>query len=217
MPSFSNAFNDAFGGEATNGPPPCAAQAKVNSLATATARSVAEQQQCDKTYTHAWKSFTSFVDSKRSTYELPPGDIYLTRINVDLFFLEVVANKTCSPSSCCRFVSGLQWFSTHKEHVEALGAEPFNVVSTVVTSALQDQKRKYQSLHGKREQKNLSIHPTDDISPLPDPYVHLKTNVVTPEHTEMAMKWAVKNLPDWGSPSICWTWGISSFIRNSSI
>jgi hypothetical protein len=67
----------------------------------------------------------------------------------------------------------------------------------------------------KNDDTAISVMP--NVEPLQDPYAHLKTNVVTPEDTATAMKWTVQNVPDWGSPCMCWTWGIAAFVRNSSI
>eukprot|EP00957_Ditylum_brightwellii_P178309 13580533-Ditylum_brightwellii.AAC.1 len=79
------------------------------------------------------------------------GNNYITRDNVDYFFLGVVSEMLhCSPQHCCRFVSGLQWHANFCEHI----GEIFIVDSPVVKSVLKQQKSKYYSTHGGEEEQN---------------------------------------------------------------
>ena len=180
-------------------------QGRIGTLAAASALAVAATKECDKSYSSCWTQFTQFVAHSRDTGALPTGDKYLTRENIDFFFLEVIANKTCAPATSRRYVSALQWFATNVEYVEVLCGEKFNIESPIVTTALSEQKGKYlQKSNRKIQQKdNLPAAPMSEVVPLPDPFAKLKTNVIKPEDTVKAMTYAIDNEPNWGSACIC--------------
>ena len=126
-------------------------QGNINTLAASAARDVAEAKQADKTYKYSWSHFTTFVSLKRSSNELDMGDKYLTRANVDLFFLEYVAKKKCSPSSCRRYVSALQYYADNVEHIEGLGHAKFIVESANVKSSLALQREDYKKKNSQKK------------------------------------------------------------------
>ena len=75
------------------------------------ARQTALAKKPDRSYTAAYNTLVKYVDEQRALYKLPMGEKYITRVNVDLFFLHHVSNLHASPAHCRRFVSGLQWYA----------------------------------------------------------------------------------------------------------
>ena len=61
--------------------------------ATQAANVVALRREPDPTYRNNVKRFKEFVDTRRTTGELLPGEIYVTRDNVDFYFATYVARK----------------------------------------------------------------------------------------------------------------------------
>jgi hypothetical protein len=157
----------------------------------------------DPTYTTAYRALKKFVDQQRIEGRLENGEHYITRDNIDLFFMDVVAKKiNVQPEQCRRYKSGLQWYSDNREHI----VEKFNLDSPAVTSALATQKANCTA-----NQKTEKCHS------LGDPLGRLSTNVIKPSETVRGMTYAINNIANWSSLGLMWTWGISTYIRNDSM
>ena len=61
---------------------------------------------------------------------IPPGDRFLTRENVNLYFTQVIAGKTFKPESARQVVSALQWYAEQIEY--ASDPQGFQVDQKVV-------------------------------------------------------------------------------------
>jgi hypothetical protein len=63
-----------------------------------------------------------FIDEQRTANQVPRGDKYCTRANVDLFFQIIVANySSASPQHCSKAATSIQYFSDRLENV---GVDP---------------------------------------------------------------------------------------------
>jgi hypothetical protein len=173
-------------------------------------RSVAELQEaannairtstkCDATYKNKWKAYTKWVDTVRAAGHLPAGPYYLTRENVDRYFLAVVVNMTAGAATVRKEVSTLQWYANNREHV---GPVNFEVENDVVILCLQTQitNRK------KALEEKSSGH---------DPHKGLKD--VLPEcEREILMRHVYQNRNDWGPLSVSFSWGQNVALRGAS-
>ena len=86
-----------------------------------------------------------------------------------------------------------------------------------MTSALSSQKSKYNTPVVLLDEENENSEISGNSGKLPALYSNLPTNVVTTRETIIGMTWAILNLPNWASVAFIWTWGVSCFIRNSSV
>ena len=88
-------------------------------VAHAESRTLIEaKSQTNKRYEAEWKSFTNWV---LSCPAIPPrkgaDEKFLTRINVDLYFQQVVRFRKGTKNTVRTAVSALQWFADNREHV----------------------------------------------------------------------------------------------------
>jgi hypothetical protein len=91
-------------------------------------------------YKGIWIRFKKWVDASEALGATLVDGKYLTRDNVDYYFLFVVKDLCCTPKSATRHLYALQHFAKNSEHV--LGA--FVVSSPAVTTALAAQNVGYQ-------------------------------------------------------------------------
>jgi hypothetical protein len=72
----------------------------------------------DPTYQAWWKRFMLFIDKQRTANQVPRGNKYCTRTNVDLFFQTVVAYyASISPQHCSKAATAIQYFLDRFENV----------------------------------------------------------------------------------------------------
>lgn len=89
-------------------------------VAHAESRALIEaQSQTNKRYEAEWKSFTNWVKSSPAINKQSDGK-FLTRINVDLYFQQVVRFRKGTKNTVRTAVSALQWFADYREHVSFL-------------------------------------------------------------------------------------------------
>ena len=81
-------------------------------------------------YVSEWKLFVKFVDSHADCSSRPP---WLTRLNIDIYFLVHIAASRCfNKGALRRIVNSLQWFAKNK----ILPREKFEVESPIVLEAI---------------------------------------------------------------------------------
>jgi hypothetical protein len=96
----------------------------------------------DGSYEREWKVFRKWVHQMRLTEELPAGAVYLTRLNVDLYFQQVVALKeNVEPKTARRVVAALQCMARREEGLRAF--QIGNGATGHVYQALQAQTQRY--------------------------------------------------------------------------
>lgn len=91
---------------------------RIAAATRANVHTVNSSKKPNESYESEWKQFQAFVDECRVENKLQPGENYLTRDNVDLYFGEKVVYREVTPDSARRVVSSLQWFVDHREHHE---------------------------------------------------------------------------------------------------
>jgi hypothetical protein len=96
----------------------------------------------DGSYSREWKNYKKWVDDMRLAVQLPAGGPYLSRLNVDLYFQQVVALKeNVEPKTARRVVAALQCMARREE-----GLRNFNIDNGPtghVFQALQAQTQRY--------------------------------------------------------------------------
>lgn len=103
------------------------------------ARAVLPLRKVDKTYDFEIKKYKQWVDGQRAANALTDGK-YLTRNNVDLYFVEVQSDRLVTVNTGRRVVSALQHFADTVEY--AGDADGFRVESSTVVRMLAIQKQK---------------------------------------------------------------------------
>jgi hypothetical protein len=150
----------------------------------------------NESYESEWKRFQTFVDERRAENKLQPGEKYLTRDNVDLYFGEKVAYREVTPDSARRVVSSLQWFADHREHHEV----SFTIDSPHVKQALKAHRERFTITVAKRVQ---------------DPHFQLPTSVLTKSEHERANHTILRR-PEWEDLHFSWNLNDMTFIRMAS-
>ena len=153
--------------------------------------------QTNKRYEAEWKSFTNWVLSCPAINK-ESDEYFLTRINVDLYFQQVVRFRKGTKNTVRTAVSALQWFADYREHV---GANPrFLVESPMVKSAIEMQQtvRRVTGGHG---------------NPGADPRKGLK-DIFPTRDKERIMDHIYRH--DWAAAAINFTWGHNGAVRGDS-
>ena len=115
----------------------------------------------DKTYKSEWRAYKAFVDAA-GDLETDSQGHYLTRHNVDVYFLRYITTRHVNPRGASRAVHALQHFSTQLEHSPP--AAPFTVRSAQVDYALQSHKTKYIQLQSSKSTDAHANVPTDVLN-----------------------------------------------------
>jgi hypothetical protein len=72
----------------------------------------------DPAYQTWWNSVKLFIDKQQTANQVPHGNKYCTRTNVDLFFQTAIANyASVSPQHCSKAATAIQYFSDQLENV----------------------------------------------------------------------------------------------------
>ena len=178
-------------------PPPAAAAANddPNSVAARIAATNDELRAVpeSKSYRGIWKQFQRFVDG---TAELTNGPPYLTRENIDTFFLVDVKNRTVG---CSKILPALCWYSRYREHVNVPG---FTVESDTTKTALKAQKELLKRACGTGKKGQ-------------DPHYGLKDLMPDDDRLKI-MDYIYRSRPEWGPESFSFTWGNNAAVRGAS-
>ena len=136
------------------------------------------------------------MDTGRAEKKLLPGDKYLTRQNVDLYFGLVVSKYAVVPDSARRVISSLQWFSNTYEHT----LDKFEVGSPEVLLALKAQMQHYGN-------KIAAL--------IVDPHANLPTDVLSDEDYDRAYDTILKRI-NWEDLHLSWTTCDQTYVRYGS-
>jgi hypothetical protein len=165
-----------------------------------TQNSEATPRVVDKTYKSEWKRYKVWVTMNRVNLKIPPGEKFITRGNIDLFFSDQVAHRhTIQPTTARRALCALQAYADDLEYID--GSEKMELESFSVKKSLEAQKRRYLA------------HISDKIE---DPHGNLPTNVLTEADTLRVISACIKS-PNWMDLCLSWTTCEQTFIRNHSI
>lgn len=171
-------------------------------IVAASARNVRDTApKADESYKREWNRFKTFVDDARANQLLPPGDKYLTRNNVDLFFTTVVALRdNVMPESARRVVSSLQYFSRFEEHPTS----NFVVDASVhVANSLQAQSRRYFDYVGRQVMK--------------EPHSNLPTNILSDNDHRKVLEAIFEGHPNWQDLALSWNCCTQTYVRGHSV
>ena len=161
----------------------------------ANAEAVRTHTTCDPTYVSEWDRYVKWVKSQASLNTQQPP--FLTRSNVDHYFTRVVAHRKGVPNTINRIGNALQWFASHREHVDA--DNPFLVKSTATEAALKAQKAFQKAGTGSTE---------DPLKGLKDTFPY--------EDREKVMDYIYAKRSDWGEAALNFTWGMNGAVRGAS-
>jgi hypothetical protein len=165
-----------------------------------TQNSAATPRKLDKTYKSEWKRYKVWVTMNRVNLMIPPGDKFITRGNIDLYFSDQVAYRhKILPTTARRALCALQAYADDLEYID--GSEKMELESNSVKRALEAQKRRYIE------------HMSDKIE---DPHGNLPTNVLTEGDTLRVISACIKS-PNWRDLCLSWTTCEQTFLRNHSI
>eukprot|EP00957_Ditylum_brightwellii_P109316 8338481-Ditylum_brightwellii.AAC.1 len=123
---------------ALSGPP--GGSSAIADLRCTTANKAALVRKIPHGFESNWRIFRQLVDRACARNDLPPGEKYLTRDSIDIFFLHDVQHCLITPASASKFRPALQWYADLHDYVTE--AEKFNVSSPSVISALEAQQGK---------------------------------------------------------------------------
>lgn len=153
----------------------------------------------DRTYANEWRNYCAWIDQMRHQNTIPPGDRYLTRENVDLYFSTVVVDRMVQPTTTRRVVSALQKFADIREYID--GTEKFIVDSISVERSLDTQARLWRDA-----QKRIVL----------DPHGNLPTNVLS-EPDKISVLNEAMNGSNWKDMTLSFTTCEQTFVRCDSM
>lgn len=158
----------------------------------------------DQAYASVWRRYRLFVDAERLTGNLPDGEKYITRANVDRYFSQIVRHLTVSPVTAYRHATAIQWYATNREYyAEANQFLVRNGVNSEVQRALNDQANNY------AEAYVLALH---------DAHANLPTDVLTKgDHRKVMQHVLTNNLQCYQSFAVSWTVCHATFLRLDSL
>eukprot|EP00957_Ditylum_brightwellii_P038590 2917480-Ditylum_brightwellii.AAC.1 len=72
----------------------------------------------NRSYKTAWKGFKKIVDDGHRAGTIDLGEHYITKDNIDSYFVDVVSRKTnVTADTCSWYRSTIQWFADNHEHI----------------------------------------------------------------------------------------------------
>ena len=153
-------------------------------------------------YKGIWKRYVKYINEARNNGELPEGDKYLTRVNVDMYFSNVVTTLEVTPQSAKRHRSALQWYSNNDEFF--LEEEPFQVANgQVVEASLEQQAQTFATNYLLRNH---------------DAHENLPTDVLSKEdHRKLLHHIFSSNVQNWQDLAFGWTCTHDTFLRLASL
>ena len=146
-------------------------------------------------YRGYWKQFQSFVDN---TPELTSNPVYLSRVNVDAFFMVDVANRRVCANTIGKILPALKWYARYREHVHG----DFDVASEQTRAALLAQKELGKRTGGSGKEGQ-------------DPHYGLKDNMKISDRLKI-MDYIYRSRNPWGHEAFSFTWGNNAGVRGAS-
>jgi hypothetical protein len=164
---------------------------------------VINRRNVDGSYEREWKNYRKWVDEMRRTDELPGGEVYLTRLNVDLYFQQVIALKeNIEPKTARRVVAALQCLARREEGLRTFQID--NGATGHVFQALQAQTQRYA----------LRRLLQNDV----DAHANLPTNSMDESEFERAIDFVMENNKSYASDFVLsWNCCTATFARNDSL
>lgn len=190
---------DADGAAPLNAPTVESVAARAQAAAEELNRLVPNVQ--DKTYEGVQRRYFAWVEQQRRGNVLPPGDRFLTRENVDLYFNTVVAFMNVQPDTARRVVSALQ---RHADRVEYVGSDhKFIVDGNQVKQALE-------------RQAQLCVARSRLVKK--DSHKNLSTDMLTDDERVRAVVHILESRAlNWKEMCLAWTACETMMLRNSSL
>jgi hypothetical protein len=162
---------------------------------------IALRREPDASYKGNVKRFKEFIDKRRETGEVPQGEKYITRENVDFYFAVHVARKgNVQSNTVQRIVSSLQNHASNYEYLDGT----FSVMSPSVQASLQAQKQA-------RIEYLLAQEDTED------PHSNLPTNIITHDQQVRVIELCFQqNYANFGEFMFSFNAGMQCYLRNDS-
>ena len=149
----------------------------------------------DTSYVWEWRKYKEWVTDKRRAGVIPPGNKFITRDAVDLYFTEYVAHLTVTPKTAQRIRPALQFYA---DQLELVG-QGFSIESQFVNEGIATQTHTYIDA---------------SISNNSDPHKNLPCNILTDNEHLRALDYIfTQNLDNWQSLHMSWNLGNNTFVR----
>ena len=123
---------------------------------------VAARSTADATYTAEWNRFKRFVQSPNNDCSVDISGKYLTRQNVDTYFVTNIATRDCAVGTALRVISALNWYSKNQEFNNVFPR--FEVRSLLVEGSMERHKSTYISRQLAKYVDAHSSLPTEKVS-----------------------------------------------------
>jgi len=146
----------------------------------------------DRSYIREQNNYKEWVDSMRLHGKLLPGPKYITRQNIDKYFVNVVVNKLVKPTTVDRIVYALQKMADYDEYADSINGFDIKADNVdggnLVKVSLKLQEYRY----------NAYILRKQSIE---DPHCDLKTNMLSKENKSMFIDHVLRENKRTGSQS----------------
>jgi Centromere DNA-binding protein complex CBF3 subunit, domain 2 len=163
----------------------------------------AQKKTCDKTYSQEIKNYIKFIDDrdKLNNYVRAPGEKYINRNNVDMYFAQIQSNRKVAPNTGRRVVSALNYYAKNVEYVGQV--IPFEIESPVVKQSLETQ------------QVSKRLH---SLETAPDYHRKLPIQNLTNNEIATLVRYVLEHDKNyWSNFLISFTAGTQMFIRGDSV
>jgi hypothetical protein len=155
----------------------------------------------DSTVRQMYNRFTKWIDA---TPDLSSDESsrYITRYNVDQYFLRSIPTRRGQESYLRKNVSSLQWYVKYREQVHLLPGEQLVVCNDAVKMGLATQ-----AIYMKTN--------VEGVNRGGDPHYGLQDSISTPDRKKL-MRYIYTSRADWGPASFSYSWGLNAAVRGAS-
>jgi hypothetical protein len=155
----------------------------------------------DSTVRQMYNRFTKWIDETPDLSSDASGS-YISRYNVDQYFLRSIPTRRGKASYLRKNVSSLQWYVKYREQVHLGPGEQLVICNDAVTQGLATQVI-YQ-------RTNL-----EGVNRGADPHYGLQDSISTPDRKKL-MCYIYSSRGDWGPASFSYAWGLNGAVRGAS-
>jgi hypothetical protein len=155
----------------------------------------------DNTVRQMYNRYTEWVDKAPDCNPTDDGK-YITRYNVDQYFLRYIPTRNGQDKYVRKNVSSLQWYVKYREQVHLQAAEQMIILNDSVAAGLRTQVI-YQST-------NL-----EGVNRGADPHYGLQDSISNPDRKRL-MEYIYNCRSDWGPASFSYAWGLNAAVRGAS-
>jgi hypothetical protein len=158
-------------------------------------------QQPDSTVRQMYNRYTEWIDQSPDCNPTADGR-YVTRYNLDQYFLRLIPTRRGQKSYVQKNVSSLQWYVRYREQVGLPAEEQIKVMSEAVGAGL-------------RTQIIYQQNNTEGVNRGADPHYGLQDSISTPDRVRL-MSYIYSSRADWGPASFSYAWGLNAAVCGAS-